>query len=419
MIRIGYVTLIQQHSTMLNTMRITDPTQLWDAIRIRWYGVIAKSPKTSTTVRGETLRYETHQNTPRVQLQSLHCVLKNNEEKTQHRAPAISQKRIASETFFDLSCFFQFLKFLFFAFLIFPVLLFTCLCFPILFFTFTCSILSFLLQIFAVILINEKNVNGQFLNKTFFDHLHLPMSSKCQICTWLMLHVWGEDDRVRSGWSVHVSECEWYAFIIIFSIFLNVQYCFHPWKLDRNLLNMNAKSWMEAECQELPSCRAPKLYIASVVVADLANTWWIWPWGHFVPELTGAQKPKARKDLFANKPLTSEPSDHARSTKVYQQFVRRSAVCTSIILGSKASGKQSNDYGGDCCNAITFALAMSLPSNSRQDARPPWRASYPAYGFLKTKGNHTHRPIGPKCPRLSTWHDRSRGPRGWEAQDTS
>ena len=35
MIRIGYVTLIQQHSTMLNTMRITDLTQLWDAIRIR------------------------------------------------------------------------------------------------------------------------------------------------------------------------------------------------------------------------------------------------------------------------------------------------------------------------------------------------------------------------------------------------
>ena len=63
--------------------------------------------------------------------------------------------------------------------------------------------------------------------------------------------------------------------------------------------------------------------------------------------------------------FNSESSNHAMSSSNLSgglQFYPR--------LGSKASSKQSNEYG-DCCNAITVTLAMSLPSNSRQDARPP------------------------------------------------
>lgn len=41
-----------------------------------------------------------------------------------------------------------------------------------------------------------------------------PMSSKCQICTWLMLHVWGGDGWVRFWWSLHVSMNYIYALVI-------------------------------------------------------------------------------------------------------------------------------------------------------------------------------------------------------------
>lgn len=160
--------------------------------------------------------------------------------------------------------------------------------------------------------------------------------------------------------------------------------------------------------QELPSCRAPKLHIASLVVADLANTWWIWPWGHFVPQLTGGRAKAQRKrgSLCEAIDFNSESSNHAMSSSNLSgglQFYPR--------LGSKASGKQSNEYGADCCNAITVTLAMSLPSNSRQDARPPWRASYPANGFLKMEWNHTSPNMSQMPPaiyltRQITWAQR-------------
>ena len=77
--------------------------------------------------------------------------------------------------------------------------------------------------------------------------------------------------------------------------------------------------------QELPSCRAPKLHISSLVVADLANTWWIWPWGHFVPQLMGGRAKAQRKrgSLLRSHWLQFWIF---RSCNVFQQFVRRSAI---------------------------------------------------------------------------------------------
>ena len=153
--------------------------------------------------------------------------------------------------------------------------------------------------------------------------------------------------------------------------------------------------------QELPSCRAPKLHIASLVVADLANTWWVWPWGHFVPKLTGGRAKAQRK----RGPLCEaidfrifRPCNVMQCLPAICQEVRNSI----LDLVAKHQANSRTNMG---------RIAAMLSPSRLQCHFPRIRDRMPTLleelhilqmGFWRWNGI-THRPTCPKCPRLSTW----------------